>query len=445
MATIPRRAPTQEVPISSAQARLWFLEQLRPGTNAWNVPIAVRLRGPLAVEPLRQALELLVERHRTLRTVFPAPGGRPAPVVLDTPPFELPVEEGREEDVQPFLDGEIGRPFDLEHDLMLRGRLLRVGSDEHVLALVAHHIACDGWSKAVLLDELGQAYAALRDGRAPTLPKLPVDYADYALWQRARLSGETLERLTSYWKARLAGAPPALELPIDHPRPPRQAFEGAVVWLSVPAELTRALLDLGRGERATSFMTLLAAFKALLFRWTGQEDVLVGSPAAMRTRRELAGLVGLFANTLVYRTSLAGRPSFRELVGRVRRTALGVYEHQDLPFEQIVQVVAPPRDLSRSPLVQVNMRVEGREPQLHLPGVESERLEVDPHIARFDLAIELGEQEDGGYAGYLEYDTALYEPATAQRIADDFVAVLEAVVAAPDEPLERKGVRHFRA
>jgi non-ribosomal peptide synthetase component F len=287
----------------------------------------------------------------------------------------------------------------------------------------------------VLLDELGQAYSAIRDGRPPSLPELPIDYADYALWQRARLSGETLERLTSYWKSRLAGAAPALELPTDRPRPPRQAFEGAVVWLRVQAGLARALVDLGRGERATPFMTLMAAFKALLFQWTGQEDVLVGSPAAMRTRRELAALVGLFANTLVYRTSLAGRPSFRELVRRVRQTALGVYEHQDLPFEQIVQAVQPPRDLSRSPLVQVNMRVEGREPQLQLPGVDSERLEVDPHIARFDLAIELGEQEDGGYAGYLEYDTALYEAATAQRVADDFVAMLDAVVAAPDEPL----------
>jgi hypothetical protein len=435
LATIPRRTPTQEVPISPAQARLWFLEQLRPGTNAWNVPIAVRMRGPLAIEPLRQALELLVERHRTLRTVFPAPGGRPMPVALDAPRFELPVEDGREEDVQPFLDAEIGRPFDLEGDLMLRGRLLRVGAHDHVLVLVAHHIACDGWSKAVLLDELGQAYSAIRDGRPPSLPELPIDYADYALWQRARLSGETLERLTSYWKSRLAGAAPALELPTDRPRPPRQAFEGAVVWLRVQAGLARALVDLGRGERATPFMTLMAAFKALLFQWTGQEDVLVGSPAAMRTRRELAALVGLFANTLVYRTSLAGRPSFRELVRRVRQTALGVYEHQDLPFEQIVQAVQPPRDLSRSPLVQVNMRVEGREPQLQLPGVDSERLEVDPHIARFDLAIELGEQEDGGYAGYLEYDTALYEAATAQRVADDFVAMLDAVVAAPDEPL----------
>jgi hypothetical protein len=430
--TIPRHAPTQDVPITPAQARLWFLEQLRPGTSAWNSPVAVRLRGPLEVEALRCALELLVERHRTLRTVFPAPGGRPAPRVLDVPRLDLPLAQGREEDVQRFVDAEVARPFDLEHDLMLRGRLLRVDSDDHVLVLVAHHIACDGWSKGILLDELGEAYGATRDGRPPSLPELPIDYADYAQWQQERLSGEALERLTSYWRTRLVGAAPALALPTDHPRPARQAFEGAVVWLGISPAVAGALLELGREERATPFMTLLAAFNALLFAYTGESDILVGSPSAMRTLPELERLVGLFANTLVYRTSLEGPPSFRELVRRVRDTAIGVYEHQDLPFEQIVQAVQPPRDLSRNPLVQVNLRVHGQEPELRLPGIEGERLAVDPHIARFDLAIELSAEAGGGYAGYLEYDAALFDATTARRIAEDFSATLDAVVRAPD-------------
>ena len=428
---IPRRRPGEDAPISHAQWRLWFLEQLRPGTNAWNTPVALRLRGHLDVEALRSSLEFLAQRHRTLRTVFPAPGGRPTPVVLNETRFELPLVEGRQEDVAAFVDGEVGRPFDLEHDLMLRGRLLRLSAAEHVLVLVAHHIACDGWSKGILLTELGHVYDALLDGREPTLPELPIDYADYAAWQRETLSGEALERLVSYWQARLADASPALALPTDHPRPPRQAFGGAVVWLRVPDGLARAISKLGREERSTPFMTLLAAFNALLFAHTGQDDILVGSPSAMRTFPELERLVGLFANTLVYRTTVAGAPTFRELVQRVRETAVGVYAHQDLPFDQIVQAVQPLRDLSRNPLVQVNLRVEGREPKLLLRDVVIERLPVDPRIARFDLAIELSADEDG-YDGYLEYDTALYEPATAERIARDFLEVLETVVEAPD-------------
>jgi Condensation domain len=438
---IPRRAPDEPVPISFAQWRLWFLEQLRPGTNAWNTPVAVRLHGPLDIEALRHSLQLLVQRHTTLRTVFSAPGGRPAPELLEHPELELPVVDaapadpaGHEATIQDFIEQEIARPFDLERDIMLRARLLRLAPEQHVFVLVAHHIACDGWSKGLLLEELSTAYAALSGGEDPVLPELPIEYADFAIWQRKWLSGGRLERLVAYWKAVLAGATPALELPADRPRPRTQAFRGAVQWLALPAPLAQSAIALGRQERATPFMTLLAAFKALLFAYSGQEDLIVGSPAAMRSHAELARLVGLFANTLVYRTNLGGQPSFRELVRRVHDTALGVYANQDLPFEKIVEVAKPPRDPSRNPVVQVNLRVEGREPELRLGELRSEPLAIDPGIARFDLAIELGATDDG-FAGYLEYDIALFNEATAAGFARDFLAVLDAAVASPDVPI----------
>ena len=449
---IPFRDPAEPVPMSFAQWRLWFLEQLRPGTNAWNTPVAVRLQGPLDLEALRRSLALLVTRHATLRTVFVAPGGRPAPVLLDDPQIELPirtVDDGRGESPEPtirrFVDEEVARPFDLESDLMLRARLLELGREDHVLVLIAHHIACDGWSKGLLLAELSIAYDALSAGVEPVLPELPVDYGDFAVWQRGWLTGENLERLTAYWRDRLAGAPPALELPADHPRPRTQQFRGAVEWLTVPAALADGAITLGRQERATPYMTLMAAFNALLYALSGQDDVLIGSPAAMRGHPELEHVVGLFANTLVYRTSLAGEPSFRELVRRVRETALGVYAHQEMPFEKIVEAVRPPRDPSRNPLVQVSMRVEGREPELRLRGLNTEPIPIDPGIARFDLAIEIGATDDG-FAGYLEYDSAIFERSTAVAYAHDFVAVLEACVTSADAPLESlPAVREVRA
>jgi Condensation domain len=437
--TIPRRDPGEAVPLSSAQWRLWFMEQLRPGTNAWNTPVAARLRGPLDVDALRAALVTLVARHATLRTIFEAPGGVPAPVLLSNPAVDVPVLEltaGEDErdGIDRFVADEVATPFDLAADLMIRARLLRLGAEDHALVLVAHHIACDGWSKGLLVSELGTAYDAWSAGATPGLRELPIEYSDFAAWQRDRLTGENLERLNAYWRGRLDGHAPALLLPTDRPRPTRQAFGGAVHWLKVPGPLAERTRALGRQERATPFMTLLAAFNALLFARSGQLDVLVGSPAAMRTHPELEHLVGLFANTLVYRTSLAGRPNFRELIGRVRETALGVYAHQELPFEKIVEVTKPRRDPSRNPLVQVNLRVEGREPVLSLRDLDVVPIPLDPGIARFDLAIELGETDDG-YDGYLEYDTALFDAESAAGYASDFVAILEEATQKPGTAL----------
>lgn len=432
--SVPRLGAGVPAPMSYGQWRLWFLEQLRPGTNVWNTPIATRLRGPLDVDALRRALELLMDRHRTLRTVYPATDGRPAPVLLDGAPVTLTVEDVAEAQLLRVVTDEVRRGFDLEHDLMLRARLWRLDPGEHVLVLVAHHIACDGWSKRLLVEELGIAYGAFAGGSRPALPELPIEYGDFAAWQRDWLAGETLERLSAWWRECLAGHAPALALPTELERPRLKQYRGAVERLTVPGRLADAVIALGRRERATPFMALMAGFMAFLHARTGQQDLLVGAPSAMRTQPELERIVGLFANTLVYRTDLAGRPSFRELIRRVRETALGVYQHQDLPFEQIVEAVRPKRDPSRNPLVQVNMRVEGREPELRLEGLRSEPIEIDPGLARFDLAIELGAGDDG-YEGYLEYDTALFTQARAQAFAREFIAILAGATASPDTRL----------
>jgi pipecolate-incorporating enzyme len=444
--TIPRRDPREPVPLSFAQWRLWFLEQLRPGTHAWNTPIAARLNGPLDYSALRRALALVVQRHSPLRTVFIAPRGTLEPrVALKEQPIELAVVDVDGEDVEGLVGEEVSRPFDLSADLMVRAHLLRSGVAEHVLVLVAHHIACDGWSKGLLVSELCTAYDALCAGAEPVLPKMSIEYADFSAWQRRSLTGETLERLVAYWRARLQGHAPSIELPTDRPRPARQAFQGATEQVAVPAGLVDAATALGREEGATLFMTIMAAFKAWLHAYVGQEDVLVGSPASMRNLPELESMIGFFANTLVYRTDLSGRPSFRALLGRVRETALGALAHQDLPFEKIVEAVNPPRDPTRHPLVQVSLRVEGSEPDVRLRGLRSEPLALDPGIARFDLAVELG-VTDEGLAGYLEYDAALFDRSTAVTLARDFVEILEAVLASPDRPLtELAPMRRIRA
>jgi Condensation domain len=443
--TIPRRDPREPDQLSFAQWRLWFLEQLRPGTHTWNTPVATRLAGPLDYAALRGALAIVVQRHATLRTAFVVPSGHQPQIVLSDREVDLVIVDADAGEVERLVEEEVRQPFDLSTDLMLRARLLRVGAEDHVLVLVAHHIACDGWAKGLLVSELCTAYNALCAGAQPVLAELPIEYADFSAWQRRWLTGETLERLAAYWRDRLQGHAPSIELPTDRPRPARQAFVGAIERVAVPADIVDAATALGRQEGATLFMTMLGAFKALLHARSGQEDVLVGSPAAMRNLPELESIVGFFANTLVYRTDLSGQPSFRTLLGRVRETALGALAHQDLPFETIVQTVNPPRDPSRNPLVQVNLRVEGREPELRLAGVRSAPLVLDPGIARFDLAIELGVTDDG-LEGYLEYDSALFDRATAVTFARDFLDILTAVIASPDRPLaELEPVRQIRA
>ncbi|MFL6335719.1 MAG: condensation domain-containing protein, partial [Pyrinomonadaceae bacterium] len=346
---IPRREPGDyPLPLSFAQQRLWFLEQLEPGHSFYNLPLPLRLMAPVSVPLLEKCLNEIVSRHESLRTTFDRREGRPVQVVAPVAPLSLsvidlrdvPADEREAEAVRRVIL-ESNTPFDLACGPLLRATLMQLGASDYLLLLSMHHIVSDGWSMGVLYRELSALYVAYSAGRRSPLAELPVQYPDFALWQRERLSGGVLEPLLSYWKERLAGMPAVLELPTDHVRPPVQVFNGASYSLTLPASLTERVKAVARQAEATLFMTLLAAFKALLSRYSGEEDVTVGTPVAGRTRVELEPLIGFFVNTLVLRTDVSGDPSFRELVGRVREVTLGAYAHQEVPFERLVEELRP--------------------------------------------------------------------------------------------------------
>ncbi len=431
-----------DVPLSFAQERLWFLDHLEPGSPFYNVPGALRLRGPLDPAALEWAFGEIVRRHEALRTVFPSRGGRAVQTVLPPEPFVLPVEDlrglpedSREETVQAVVADEVRHAFDLARGPLLRARLLRVADDEHVLVMVMHHVVSDAWSMGIFFGEMGEAYRARLDGRDPALPPLPVQYADFAVWQREWLRGETLERQLGWWRDRLRGAPAVLELPTDRPRPAVQRFHGASHGFAVPEDAARALRALGRREGATPFMTLLAAFQLLLARYAGQDDVVVGTPIAGRNRQETERLIGFFVNTLALRTELWDDPSFRELVARVRETTLGAYHHQDLPFERLVEELQPERSLSRTPLFQVMFVFQNVPPGgLDLGGVAIEPLAFEFRSEKFDLTLTMLEHPDGLLGG-VQYSTDLFDAATIERMCGHLVALLSAAAQDPARPV----------
>jgi Condensation domain len=423
---------------------MWFLQQWEPGSPTFNGARAFRLRGPLEVDALRRAFETVLERHQSLRTVVS--GDRePVQVVLERWSFELPVTVVEGPDALQLLLRELSRePFDLTCDLMLRATLVALGAEDHVLLLGLHHIAADAHSDRVLFAELAECYEADRGGRAPNLPALPIQYADYAVWQRERLRGELLEELRSYWAQTLEGAPELLRLPTDRPRPVVQQHEGSHQRFTLERGLGDALAALGREQGATFFMTMLAAFAVLLYRLSGEEDVVIGSPIANRNNLELQGLIGFFTNTIALRTRLGGNPSFREVVGRTRATALGAYAHQDLPFEKVVETVAPRRDPGHNPLFQVNFRAQATErPVLALTGIEVEPIAVDIGFSRFDLALEL-ELGSRALGGYFEYDRDLFDTASIVRFEENLRALLVQVVEHPDVPILALALEHGR-
>ncbi|HEX9937546.1 MAG TPA: amino acid adenylation domain-containing protein, partial [Longimicrobium sp.] len=425
------------LPLSFAQERLWFLDRMEPGSAFYNVPAARRLSGAVDVQALEQALALVVRRHEALRTVFPERDGAPVQVVEPFAGFTLPMDDlsahpDIEAEVERRVAEEVLRPFDLAAGPLFRARLLRLGDREHVLLLTLHHVVSDGWSLGVLFREIATAYAAYADGREPSLPDLPVQYADYAIWQRAQLAGEALERPLAYWRERLAGAPARLELPTDHPRPAEQRFEGAVERMQLPAGVLDRLRALGQGEGATLFMVLLGAFQALLAKYAATDDVVVGSAVAGRTRGETEALIGLFINTLVLRTDLSGDPEFRQVLRRVRETVLGAQEHQEVPFERLVEELRPERSLGHAPLFQVMFGVDDADAsRLELPGVETGRVGVDFPFAKFDLSLALAADGDVLHAA-LEYATALFDRATAARMLAHLAHLLEQVTERPD-------------
>ncbi|HEV2734215.1 MAG TPA: condensation domain-containing protein, partial [Longimicrobiaceae bacterium] len=431
-----------ELPLSFAQQRLWFIDQLRPGSAAYNIPAALRIRGPLDGAALERTLAEVVRRHETLRTVFRAVDGGAVAEILPAGPAAISVTEleglpetEREAAVARRVDEEAARPFDLARGPLLRASLLRLGAEEHVLLFTLHHIVSDGWSMGVLTREVSALYAAYTEGGESPLPEPPVQYADFAAWQRAWLQGATLERQLAYWRERLADAPATLELPTDRPAPAHPTQRAAARPFRLSAEATERLRALGRGEGATLYMTLLAGWQALLGRWSGQDDVLVGVPVAGRTRTEIEELIGFFVNTLVVRSDLSAAGSFRELLGQVRGRVLEAQTHQDVPFEKLVEELHPDRDLRGTPFFRTLFSLQGFESgALRLGPTVMEPLAGEPGAAKFDLSLLAAEGEDG-LAGALSFRTDLWDAATMDRLLEHFALLLDAAASDADAPL----------
>jgi amino acid adenylation domain-containing protein len=443
---VPQPRPAAGIPLSFAQQRLWFLDRLEPESSFYNVPVAVRLHGSLHPAALGAALREIVRRHEALRTRFPEVDGRPVQAVADDNAAAPPLLPGidlaglpgvRREAEAARLAADAGRrPFDLARGPLLRLALLRLGRAEHLLLAVFHHIVADGWSMGVFLRETAELYRAFTAGEPAPLPPLGLQYADFALWQRGWLTGEALDRQLAWWQGRLAGVPP-LALPTDRPRPATPAYRGARCPFALPPLLAAEIGALARREGATLFMTLFAAFSAVLGRWACQEALAVGTPVAHRTRTELEPLIGFFVNTLVLPADLAGDPTGRDLLGRCREAALGAYAHQDLPFERLVEELRPERDLARAPLFQVLLALQSTPlPAFDLPGLTLTPVEVETGTAKFDLTLSVAEMPEGaGIMGWLEHDLHLFDPTTARRLAGHLAAALEGLAADPDRRL----------
>ncbi|MDY7092837.1 MAG: amino acid adenylation domain-containing protein [Acidobacteriota bacterium] len=434
-------------PLSFAQQRLWFLDRLDPGSTAYNMPAVLHCRGALDPAVLARVFTEIMRRHEILRTRFQDQAEGPVQVVAAPAPVPLPVvdlrnlpESAVREEGYRLAAREAAQPFDLERGPVLRTRLVRLGKDDHLLLLDLHHIVSDGWSMGVLMGELTALYQAFAGGDAsllPVLPELPVQYADYARWQRRRLTEERLTAELEIWRRRLAGAPEVLELPTDRPRPSVPSYRGASVPVRLGAEASERLEELSRALGATPFMLLLAAFQALLGRWSGQDQVVVGSPVAGRPRRELEGLVGFFVNTLPLRLDLAGDPSFTALVQRLRPVALEAYAHGEIPFERLVEELAPRRQSGVPPLFQVVFALQNAPGgEIELPGLTLEPWAPPARTAKFDLTLSLSRHPQG-FAGSLELDRDLFDRTTARRLAASLEAVLAAVAATPELPLSR--------
>jgi pristinamycin I synthase-3/4 len=439
----PPLAPTFRqggLALSFAQERLWFLHQLEPENPFYNIPLALRLDGALDTGALRRALNLLVERHEALRTNFRSVDGRPVQVIAATmepsfPMLDLAAFSAEEQDcaVGQLADADARKPFDLSRDPPLRAQLLRLGPDEHVLLLSLHHIVSDGWSMGVLTRDLSRLYDATRTGGEPNLPALPVQYADFAAWQRQWLSGAVLTRQLEYWKAQLAGAPLGLNLPTDRPRPAIQSFRGRIETFEIEADLAADLRKLSNESGATLFMTLLAGFSVLLARYADQWDLVIGSPIANRTRTELAPLIGFFVNTLAFRIRLAAGMSLREVVAQVREDALNAYAHQDLPFERLVDELQIERDLSRNPLFQVMFALQNTPDEKQRPhGLGIQPVKVEAVSAQFDLVLDIWETEQG-LTCVLEYSTDLFHRETVSRLLRHYRNLLAEMVAEPEQ------------
>jgi amino acid adenylation domain-containing protein len=443
--TVQRTIPGSrngERPLSFAQERIWFVEQMEPGLALNNIPEVIQLHGALDVRALEKALDAIVHRHETFRTTYKNHNGRPVAFTEPAQPLWLPVvhlssfpKHERSSKAQLLADAEARHPFDLAQAPLFRAKLVRLAEKEHWLLLTTHHIACDGWSLGIIHRELAEFYEAFSKNTNTSLPELTMNYGDFAHWQRDRMPGDALNEQLAFWTRQLEGAQTTLDLLTDRPRPAIQTYRGATTCFALLQKLSREIKQLSRREGVTPFMLLLAATQTLLHRYSSQEDILIGSPVAGRTLVETENLVGLFLGTLVLRGDLSGNPTFRELLKRTRKTALDAYAHQELPFEKLVDALQPQRDLSRSPLFQV-MFVLQNEPlrPLELAGLKLQPVHSHSGTAKFDLMFSL-EESEGGLGGFVEYNTDLFDESTITRMLGHFETLLAGIVANPEQRL----------
>ena len=426
-------------PLSFTQQQFWLLDQAEPNSSHYNVRTAIRIAGPLDVPRLQKTFEAILVRHEILRTTFILNDGSPVQVIAPWMPLTLGVLDfsrlsasEHEIELQSALTAEAEEAFDLAHGPLLRIKLLKLAEDEHVLLVTVHHIICDAWSIGLLQRELATIYQLLGKGES-FAPRLQLQYADFALWQRSRIQGKVIEEQLDYWKRQLASAPATLELPTDYPRQALQTFNGAQESLLLSADLSHAIKTMSRREGTTLFMTLLAAFQALLFRYSGQDDVVVGSPVAGRTLVETENVIGAFVNTVVFRGDLSGNPTFREFLGQVRETALEAYAHQEVPFEKLVEELRPDRVTNRTPLFQVMFALQNTSaPELEVEGLTLTALKLSSLSSKFDLTLEV-EEEAGDLRASLKYNTDLFAPATIHRMLRHLQKLLEGVVVDPEQ------------
>jgi acyl carrier protein len=433
----------ESLPLSFAQQRLWFIEQLNPGNSVYNIPGAVRMEGTLNLDALESTINEIIKRHEVLRTRIEVKEGEPVQVIEEWERRRLEVEdltslirEEREEAVRRIMREEARTGFDLSRGSLLRVKVLKLEEEVYVLLYTMHHIVSDAWSIAVLAREVCTLYEAINEGKIPLLPELKIQYADYACWQRRYLRDDVLEKHLQYWKRQLDGKLPVIDLPGDHPRPAVSSYRGAAKSISLPAELCESLKALCRREGATLFMVALAAFETLLHKYTAQDDIIVGTSGLNRNRVEIEPLIGFFVNMLPMRTNLSGNPRFRQLLMRVKNVALGAYTHQDLPFEKLVEEIQPERKLRQTPLFNIVFGVQNApKEEARLNGLRISRIAAGQESAKFDLMLWITEGAETMVANWT-YSTDLFEEETIIRMHGHFETLLFSIVAWPDAPLD---------
>ncbi|ASS75372.1 hypothetical protein CIG75_10465 [Tumebacillus algifaecis] len=434
---IPRR-PSGRTPLSFSQQRVWLLDQLEPGTATYNIPYAVQMKGDLHLDVLERALWEVISRHEVLRTVFSAGEEEAMQTVLSDLRLTIPlldVTDLAAAELEAQIASESKRPFDLTSGPLLRATVLQHGADHYTLVLVMHHIIGDGWSFGVLIGEMVALYEAFLAGSPSPLPELPVQYGDFAHWQREWMQGEVLQKQLGYWQEQLGQGLTTLHLPTDRPRPAMQTFAGATYDFWVPKALEQRLEAFSKREDVTLYMTLLSAFKVLLYRYTMQEDISVGSPIANRNKAEIEGMIGFFVNTIVLRTGVSGDLSFRSLLSRVKQTAVGAFANQDLPFEKLVEHLQPERNMSFSPLFQVLFALQNAPvPELKLPGLQLQARELDSGTSKFDISLYVMQKEAGLLVKF-EYNTDLFDRATIERMGAHFQNLLHSILSDADQPI----------